>query len=300
MKIYLKLIVFLVLLVPVVAVADTINVSDTTNVTMGDSTFQINGKIDTISSDGGTLSVTLPADTTYNVDIVSTDKYTFTYTETVGWNVSFTCDTNQSKLSFSAPTISKTVTVTPVTTACTSSSNSSNTGSGSSGGGGGGSYAPAPVAAVVALVPTPVPAVISASAPVAPTMVVSAVFTKSLSLGAVSSDIKRLQQLLNSDPETKIAATGAGSPGNETDRFGLLTKAAVIKFQIKNGIVKTFKDLGAGTFGPKTRAKLKELFGGATSVAPQSVPASVSSADQLKTLQDKINALLLQIQSLKR
>ena len=72
--------------------------------------------------------------------------------------------------------------------------------------------------------------------------------------------MKRLQQLLNSDSDTRVASTGAGSPGSESQFFGALTEKAVQKFQVKYGIAKAGEP-GYGSVGPKTRAKLKEVFG---------------------------------------
>jgi len=59
--------------------------------------------------------------------------------------------------------------------------------------------------------------------------------------------------------DTKVAESGVGSPGNETEYFGTLTKKAVQKFQKKYGIAKE-GDSGYGYVGPKTRAKLQEVF----------------------------------------
>ena len=48
--------------------------------------------------------------------------------------------------------------------------------------------------------------------------------------------------------------------GNETEYFGSLTEKAVQKFQTKYNIAKS-GDSGYGYVGPKTRAKLNEVFG---------------------------------------
>ena len=47
--------------------------------------------------------------------------------------------------------------------------------------------------------------------------------------------------------------------GNETEYFGSLTEKAVQKFQTKYNIAKS-GDSGYGYVGPKTRAKLNELY----------------------------------------
>ncbi|MEK7599409.1 MAG: peptidoglycan-binding domain-containing protein, partial [Patescibacteria group bacterium] len=116
-----------------------------------------------------------------------------------------------------------------------------------------------------------VPAVpITPSAPAVPVSV-SAVFNKGLGLGTSNSDVKRLQQLLNSDSDTKISSSGAGSAGNESEYFGSLTAKAVQKFQVKYGLAKE-GDTGYGLVGPKTRAKLQEVFGAAPAVAAPTAP----------------------------
>ncbi|MDD5621292.1 MAG: peptidoglycan-binding protein, partial [Candidatus Pacebacteria bacterium] len=81
-------------------------------------------------------------------------------------------------------------------------------------------------------------------------------FTKYLYIGKTGIDVRYLQIVLNSDPDTKVALAGAGSSGNETTIFGSATKAAVLKFQNKYGIAG-----GTGATGPLTRAKLNVLLG---------------------------------------
>ncbi|OHA44104.1 MAG: hypothetical protein A3G03_01520 [Candidatus Taylorbacteria bacterium RIFCSPLOWO2_12_FULL_44_15c] len=84
------------------------------------------------------------------------------------------------------------------------------------------------------------------------------VFAKSLKTGNTNTDVKMLQLILNSSSDTQISASGAGSPGNETNYYGSLTRKAVEKFQVKYGIAKSGEP-GYGTVGPMTRAKLNEL-----------------------------------------
>ena len=75
-----------------------------------------------------------------------------------------------------------------------------------------------------------------------------AVFKSNLTVGSLGSEVKALQEFLNSHGYT-IANSGAGSPGKETTKFGGLTKAALIKYQKAKGITPA-----AGYFGAKTRA----------------------------------------------
>jgi hypothetical protein len=88
-------------------------------------------------------------------------------------------------------------------------------------------------------------------------------FTEHLTPNQISPDVKRLQVFLNRDPETKIAATGPGSPGRETNYFGALTKRAVIRFQEKyaDEILKPwgFKN-GTGLVWETTLSKINQLI----------------------------------------
>ncbi|MBI5457533.1 peptidoglycan-binding protein [Candidatus Kaiserbacteria bacterium] len=82
-----------------------------------------------------------------------------------------------------------------------------------------------------------------------------ATFTQNLSVGKSGGEVMAVQKFLNTHG-AQIAATGAGSPGNETSYFGAKTSAAVSKFQSANGISPV------GIWGPMTRAKANSMCAG--------------------------------------
>ena len=116
---------------------------------------------------------------------------------------------------------------------------------------------------------------------------------RNLKVGSSGPDVLALQKLLNAYPDTLIADAGAGSPGNESDWFGSLTKAAVITFQEKYAdeiLAPVGLSKGTGTVGPSTRAKLNALCSAASAsgndsgAAAESMPAAAAAAVQADIL----------------
>ncbi|MBL8158325.1 peptidoglycan-binding protein [bacterium] len=98
-------------------------------------------------------------------------------------------------------------------------------------------------------------------------------FTQSHQQGQSGGEIMWIQKFLNSHG-AQVAASGAGSPGNETAYFGAMTKAAVAKFQAANGITPA-----AGYWGPITIAKAKSLCASApTTGTPSTGGESLSGS----------------------
>ncbi len=95
-----------------------------------------------------------------------------------------------------------------------------------------------------------------ASAPSGPSVVLTktGLPTRNLYRGVNGEDVRALQIFLNTHGYT-LAASGAGSPGNETAYFGPATEAAVVRFQTAQHI-----SPAVGYVGPLTRAAFASLL----------------------------------------
>ena len=81
-------------------------------------------------------------------------------------------------------------------------------------------------------------------------------FSRNLTIGSRGEDVRELQKFLNLSPETRLALSGPGAPGEETTYFGPITYGAVIKYQEVYAAEVLFPlglSRGTGFFGPSTR-----------------------------------------------
>lgn len=108
-------------------------------------------------------------------------------------------------------------------------------------------------------------------------------WTRNLGIGSTGTDVRALQRFLNLDPETRLALSGAGSPGMETQYYGPITAAAVSKFQTRYR-AEILTPLGlinpTGYFGDSSRAKANELC--ATQQPPQDDDDATDDDDELR------------------
>jgi hypothetical protein len=88
-----------------------------------------------------------------------------------------------------------------------------------------------------------------------PPAVPSVAFVRNLSIGMTGLDVLALQRFLNTHGFI-LSLAGPGSPGNETTKFGALTRAALIRFQeahAKDILAPVGLSKGTGFFGKATR-----------------------------------------------
>lgn len=119
-----------------------------------------------------------------------------------------------------------------------------------------------------------------------PVISADAALTVNLSLGQEHPQVLALQKLLNGNGFV-LTAEGPGSPGNETRKYGSLTRAAVRRFQCTQHIVCEGDEhsTGYGFVGPRTRAALL-AFDAPAIAKPVSSPdpvAPTSSSSHINT-----------------
>lgn len=119
--------------------------------------------------------------------------------------------------------------------------------------------------------------------------------TVDLSLGREHPQVRTLQKLLNTNGFV-LTSDGPGSPGNETERYGALTRDAVRRFQCAQKIICEGDEYssGYGFVGARTRAALTPLSSTpmtALSPSPQAPVVSVSGDTEIVRLQAQIAEL---------
>jgi hypothetical protein len=119
--------------------------------------------------------------------------------------------------------------------------------------------------------------------------------SQDLLLGTISPEVKALQVMLNSKGYM-LASEGPGSPGQETEKFGSLTRIAVRKFQcaVMRLCSGDEHGTGYGMVGEKTRLALL----GAVAVAVTEPPKDDSA--EISRLQQQIAELAAQLFELKK
>ena len=109
-------------------------------------------------------------------------------------------------------------------------------------------------------------------------------FGRDLTLGSTGLDVMELQVFLNRDSETRLAVSGAGSPGQETQYFGPITKNALIRFQDKYAsevLTPLGLSRGTGYFGPSTRAKISSILKDESNLSEQVEQKENSEEEQV-------------------
>lgn len=279
-----KLILALSLCVPLFSYAAYNDVSLTTDavISSGGVTINVSGttaSVENIVVDTSSFTIQMQPSSYVKMSVPAFNQLTYSDTDNGNDNINYTCDSTHSILEITRTgNATSTITVTPSSTICSSANpNSAGNGapvsSGGGGGGGGGSYIYVPPVTASSTSNQSASAVLALQNQIAALQaqlgnssggggVARALITIALKRGMTNPAVKVLQQLLNTDPDTRVAVSGAGSPGKETTLFGMLTETAVKKFQAKYGIATsgTPATTGYGRVGPKTRAKLNALL----------------------------------------
>jgi hypothetical protein len=271
------------LLVPVFALGAYNDVTLTTDTVLSVNGITLNvsgtsATIESITVNTTDFSVVLASGSTFQVTTPGLERLS---ASTLTGIASDICNNSQSLLKYT-PGSAVTVTITPSSTLC-----STNTSTGGSGGGSSATTSAVPATPATSAAPAVTPAtpakfasglsatqiqsildvlasfdagadiIAKVKASLEGTVVVGSVtstavrvFKANLTTGSLGSEVKALQQFLNTHGYP-VTTSGAGSLGNETTTFGALTKAALIKYQKAKGITPA-----VGYFGAKTRAAI--------------------------------------------
>lgn len=272
------------------AAYDDVSLTTTVQLSVGGVTLNVSGSsaatLESITVNASTLSVTVPPGSFFKVSAPGLEKLTSSLSSS--W-VDVQCSGAESSVTYNANATDQTITITPSSTLLCSgtgvASGNGRTGGGSGGGSSHGSSSGSSsnttttttngdTAASLAALMTQLKALIAAAqakglnVPGSALTLVNGVgnanpnanavanananasFNRDLDVGATGDDVKALQVWLNTHGYV-ITTSGPGASGSETTTFGMLTKAALAKFQASVGI-----SPAAGFFGPKTRAYL--------------------------------------------
>ena len=120
-------------------------------------------------------------------------------------------------------------------------------------------------------------------------------WTRNLAMGSSGDDVRQLQRFLNSNPQTQVAVSGVGSPGNETSYYGPATTRAVSKFQeLYAAQILTPLGLtnGTGGFYTSTRTHANSICqsgsGSGSNVSYRTAPRSATSAPVVQVTGDAL------------
>lgn len=100
-------------------------------------------------------------------------------------------------------------------------------------------------------------------------------WSTTLKLGSTGPAVMELQRFLNSNADTMVSVSGAGSKGFETSYFGPATATAVSKFQVKYRaeiLTATGFQIQPEFFGPSSIAKAASRFKAILQLHLQTLP----------------------------